>query len=194
MSPSSGPFVYHRVPPKQRGTTLYPLNRLAEIYPDLFEELSRNYATRRDIAALRIPPLDNCLWNDVLHFSPVHPGLIETALSDAGHELPALWRSYYQVDARLLDPAVTVVYQPSKILWADQFDIDEESIGIGRDCTSFVPQALEALSEVTDTARSHYSSVEPGGGEPLMLFLGIPHVLYKGELDTTVEGISVVDV
>jgi hypothetical protein len=81
-------YVYHRVPPDLRGTVLYPLNRLADVHPDLYEELQQNYATRRDIAALRIPPLGNCLWNDVLHFSPVHPARIQAALADAGHVLP----------------------------------------------------------------------------------------------------------
>ena len=186
-------YVYHRVPPKLRGTILYPMNRLAEVQPDLYEELQQNYATRRDIAALRIPPLDSCLWNDVLFFSPVHPSLIQAALVDAGHQLPEAWRAFYEVDARLLDPVSTVIYQPSKILWAGQFDVDEESVQIGRDCTPFVPESLEALTEVTHTARSHYASVPPGGG-PLMLFLGLPHVLHKGDFDTAQDGVSIVEV
>lgn len=192
-SEGNGPYVYHRVPPKQRGITLYPLNQLKDIYPDLYLELNQNYATRRDIAALRIPPLGDCLWNDVLHFSPVHPSRLKAALSDAGHEMPETWRSFYQVDARFLEPASTVIYQASKILWAGQFDIGEESLQIGRDCSPFVPESLEALTEVTNTARSHYASVPPGGG-PFPLFLGIPHVFYKGTLDTTLDDVSIVEV
>jgi hypothetical protein len=185
-------YVYHRVPPNLRGSVLYPLNQLKGRFPDLYERLQENYATRRDIAALHIPPLGNCLWNDVLFFSPVHPARIQAALVDAGHELPEAWHAFYQVDARLLDPALAVLYRQSETYWTGHFDVDEASDQIGRDCSPFTSESLEGLAEVTSTARSHFASVAPGG-RPL-LFLGIPHVLYKGQLDTTLEGVSIVEV
>jgi hypothetical protein len=191
-SVNRGRHVYHRVPPDLRGTTLYPLNQLEGHFPDLYARLSQNYATRRDIAALRIPRLGNCLWNDVIHLSPVHPARIQAALAEAGHELPATWHSFYQIDARLLDPETTVLYQMTEVFWSGHFDIGEASARIGAECLPFSPELLDTVAEVPDLAREYYASVPPGG--PLALFLGIPHVLYRGQLDTRPDGISIVEV
>lgn len=192
-TPYGGPYVYHRVPPKLRGKVLYPLNRLERVYPDLYLELQQNYASRRDIAALRVPPLGNCLWNDVLHLSPVHPSRLQAALADAGHHLPEAWRVFYQIDAHLLDPTSTVLYRMSRVFWSGDFDINESSAQIGEECAPLLLEQLDSCAEVPALASEYYASVPPGGG-PLALFLGITHVLYKGEIDTSQEGISIVEV
>jgi hypothetical protein len=196
-----GPYVYHRVPPDLRGRVLYPLNELKGRFPDLYERLQENYATRRDIAALRIPPLGNCLWNDVLHLSPIHPARIQAALSEAGHELPEAWRRFFQIDARLLDPASAVLYRSSETYWAGQFDVEKASATIGRDCVWFDPRLLDELREVPQATREHYASVTPEAaaktarmGHFPVLYLHTPHVLYKGQLDTSLEGVSIVEV
>ena len=176
-----------------RGAVLYPLNRLEGIYPDLYEEWKQNYVTRPDIAALRIPPLDNCLWNDVLHMSPVHPARLKAALAKAGHELHPEWRAFFQIDASLLDPVSAVLYHMKEIFWSGRFDIDEASLKLGSECEAFRPELLESLSEIPELTRNHYASVQQSEGHPLY-FLGIPHILYKGEIDTAQEGISIVEV
>ena len=193
-------YVYHRVPPKLRGTILYPMNRLAEVQPDLYEELQQNYATRRDIAALRIPPLDNCLWNDVLFFSPIHPARFQAALADAGHVLPSPWRRHYEIDARLLNPASTVLYRSSETYWAGHFDVEKASLQIGRDCVPFDPGLLDGLGEVPQATRDYYADVAAEAaaqaaqtGSFPAIFLHTPHVLYKGQLDTTLKGITIVE-
>jgi len=180
---------------------LYPLNRLADIHSDLYEELQRNYATRRDIASLRIPPLGNCLWNDVLFLTPIHPARFQAALAEVGHTLPRPWRRYYQIDARLLDPAFTVLYRSSETYWAGQFNVEKASVQIGLDCVPFDPELLDGHGEVPQATREHYASVAvdaaaaaAGTGSFPVLFLHTPHVLYKGQLDTAQDGISIVEV
>jgi anaerobic selenocysteine-containing dehydrogenase len=56
----------------------------------------------------------------------------------------------------------------------------------------FEPQSLHRYAEVPDAVRRYYASVEPGSD--LALFLGIPHVLYRGRIDLTFEGVEIVDV
>ena len=185
-------YVYHRVPADLRGSILYPLNQLENRVPDLHAALKQNYSTRLDIAALRIPPLGDCLWNDVLHFCPVHPARIKAALAEAGHSLPDAWRRFYQVDARLLDPSATVLYQLLQPFWSGRFNIDEASAQIGRECLPFRPELLDVFAEVPRAARAYYESVSPGS--PVILFLGVPHVLYKGELDVHSPGVSIIEV
>jgi len=185
-------YVYHRVPPNLRGSILYPLNSMRGVFPDLYRERRSNYASREDIAALRIPPLGYCLWNDVLHLSPVHPDRIKDALTAAGHALPEEWRRYFQIDARLLDPAATVVYKLSTFLWPGQFNVAVASEEIGRDCLPFSAETLDLFMDVPTAAREYYASVVPGAG--VALFLGIPHVLHRGPIDLKQDGISIVEV
>lgn len=165
---------------------------MAEIFPDLYSDLRKNYASRPDIASLRIPPLANCLWNDVLHMSPVHPARLQKALAEAGHDLPAGWRRFFRIDGRLLKAPDAVIYPPSRTYWTGQFDVAAASEEIGRDCLPFTPPALASFSEVPASAREYYSSVSRGSG--LALFIGVPHVLYKGRLDIATEGISIIEV
>lgn len=185
-------YVYHRVPPNLRGSVLYPLNHLEDIFPDLYVELRKNYATREDIASLRIPPLGNCLWNDVLHFSPVHPSRLKAALAEADHELPAAWRRFFQVDARLLDKDETTIYQLLQAFYSGEFNIGAASEQIGRECLPFEPDLLQKFSEIPSATRAYYSSTAPGS--PVMLYLHVPHVLYRGRLDLSQDGISVIEV
>ena len=171
---------------------LYPLNQLESAYPDLYLELRKRYATREDIASLRIPPLANCLWNDVLHFSPVHPTRIKAALAAAGHDLPPGWSTFFEINARLMDPGAAVIYKLLTPLWSGQFDVPAGSALIGRECLPFSPEALNEFDQVPQVARDYYASVKPGTN--VMLFLGVPHVLYRGRIDLTLPGIQILEV
>jgi hypothetical protein len=188
----SGPFVYHRVPPNLRGPVLYPLSQLKDVHPDLYAELRKNYSTREDIASLRIPPLDHCLWNDVLHLTPVPPSRLKSALADAGHELPGGWRRFFRIDARILHAEDAVIYRLLTPFWSGQFDVTEASEQLGRECLPFEPERLLDFAEVPDAARAYYASVPSGSQLPLFLY--VPHVLYKGRIDLTQDGVSVIEV
>jgi len=185
-------FVYHRVPANLRGSTLYPLNQLREIHPDLYEELKESYASRPDIAALRIPPLGNCLWNDVLFFSPVHPARHLAALEAAGHTLPSQWRRYFQIDAALIDPAKAVIKESRQVLWSGEFDIDEGSAVIGRECVPFRAASLMQYDDVPAEMREYYATVQPGSSFPL--FLKMAQILYKGRVNLDLPGVRVIEV
>ena len=60
------PFVYHIRSADFRGTTLYPLNRLRDRYPDVYEAQRAKYRGREWLLEARVPLLD-VLWNDVIH-------------------------------------------------------------------------------------------------------------------------------
>src|SRR5262245_12566503 len=75
-------FVYHRLP-KMHGKTLFPLNRMPDELADLRSAATKKYSWRVEVMSGKLPLL-NCLWNDVLHFSPLHPNLLyEAQLSAA---------------------------------------------------------------------------------------------------------------
>jgi hypothetical protein len=188
-----GPFVYHRVSPDLRGSVLYPLNQLRDVYPDLYESRRQSYATREDIAALRIPPLGNCLWNDVLHLTPVHPQALKAALGLSGHSLPEEWSRWFEVDAALLPPAATVVYENRlPPLWSGHFDVEDASSIIGSECVAFEPCRLAEYAGIREPTSSYFARVQPG--EPIMYFLSAVHVFYKGTIDLESPGVRIIEV
>ena len=65
-------FIYHKVPADMSGNILYPLNVMEKINPEIYEKAVKKYEGREYLMREVIPWL-NCLWNDVLHFSIVHP-------------------------------------------------------------------------------------------------------------------------
>lgn len=80
-------YLYHWVPKDLQGDTLFPLNTLKEKYPDLYKKEASKYVGREQIMQDVLPIL-NCLWNDVLHFSAVHPSLVKEALFESGRTKP----------------------------------------------------------------------------------------------------------
>src|ERR1700733_16337244 len=102
-------YLYHVVPPNMTGTTLYPLNMLKDIHPEIFQVQAKKYEGRkRDDMAERIPSFD-CLWNDVLFLTAAHPTEVKQALREAGH--PANFRLIaFQFDSVVFNPALLAVY------------------------------------------------------------------------------------
>ncbi len=81
-------FVYHRVPANLTGDRLYPLNTLQHLHPEIAEAHRAKYQGREWLLETRIPPLD-CLFNDALMFSPVHPARLLGEMREGGHNVPA---------------------------------------------------------------------------------------------------------
>ena len=167
-------FAYHLVPPNLRGAVLYPLNRLKVIYPDIAATHLTKYQGRLHLLEKLIPPL-HCLWNDVLMLSPVHPAALKAALEEAGHVRPA--RKWLAIDAALFRRDNTAIYVPGT-------RPAEERI------LPFEPQCLAQYAQVPEAQKQFYRQVEPG--KPLLLFGGIPHILYKGSID--VEWVPIIEV
>lgn len=173
--------MYHRVPEHLRGTTLYPLNQLRRVFPDLAAGYARKYVGREALCERHIPRL-GCRWTDVLMLSPVHPSTMRAALSGAGFpRFPAQW---FAVDVALLDPAATVIYVPPEqpppnfAIWED-------------DVLPFDSALLDAYREVTERQRHHYAQAKAAGNPRPLLFSGTPHVLYRGTL--ALEQLYIID-
>jgi hypothetical protein len=76
-------YLYHRVPKDMRGNTLHPLNQLKKVSPDIYAQKVKKYEGRLEILERKIPALD-CLWNDVLHLTAVHPTVLNAAFESVG--------------------------------------------------------------------------------------------------------------
>ena len=161
-------FVYHRVPSNLVGGTLYPLNALALVHLEEAEFHQKKYQGREQITEARIPPLD-CLWNDVLMLSPVHPGLLIQALRDGGRIIPP--QHWYAVDATLLEPERTSLFVGP---------LEQTLTFSSEDYLEFTPENLQAhFTPVKQTLeRLRSQALEPR----VFMFTDIPHVFTRGHL------------
>jgi hypothetical protein len=154
------------------GTVLYPLNELEDIDAQTWRQEREKYAGREQVLEKRVPPL-NCLWNDVLHLSAVHPADIIAALGDAG--LEPLRTRFFEIDPVDLDASRTVVFVNDRASAANPPD--------GSQWMPFQPVALTELSTFNEASRRYYRECARGGTRPL-LWGYLPQVLYRGSLDT----------
>jgi hypothetical protein len=146
------------------------LNELRHRAPDAWQREQSKYAGRERVRELAVPLLD-CLWNDVLHLSPVHPRELVSALEAAGFEVDR--RRFFKVDASLLDPRRTVVFLNST---------DREHRFDPSQWAWFDPGLVASLSSLPEAARGYYADCARDGRTPLR-FACVPHVLYRGSLD-----------
>jgi hypothetical protein len=155
-----------------QGNTLYPLNTLKEIYPDIYKQQFSKYIGREILTRHRIPFL-NCLWNDVLHFSAVNPKEIKQARIEAGGN-PDFTMNCYEVDPELIAPENAIVYLYAH---ADVKDKLNEN-----NFVSFNPQDTVKYSLMPQATKDYYREMI-SEGKPTLLFHRIPHILYQGTLD-----------
>ena len=176
-------YLYHRVSRDFVGSILYPLNSLKHRLPDVYAEQVKRYQGREVLLKRNVPHL-NCLWNDVLHFSPVHPAQIRQALLEAGRNWKPL--KWFVVDPAVLgfNPQNTVIYLYPARQFGD-FSVQE---------TDFEPFSIIKLSQLTNLPTAtveYFQSTKVRDSRPL-LFHRIPHILHYGQIDTSLMGTIVV--
>ncbi len=165
-------YLYHRVPENIQGSVLYPLNRLKETMPGVYKKEVQKYEGRESLLEIKIPLLD-CLWNDVLHLTAVHPNEVKKALVEAGRSGDFQMR-YFQIDPATLDLNKTVVY---RYLQEGLEDITREDNFVFFDLSQ-----VEELSRMPESTKNYYHEMIAQEKKPL-LYHCIPHILYLGTLD-----------
>jgi hypothetical protein len=158
--------LYHLKPKNLQGDILYPLNTLKEKHPEAYDKAIAEYIGREDIPQKQIPLL-NSTWGDVIHFSAVHPEEVKNALVEAGHTY-YFDTEHFEIDPRIIDPKNAIVY------------IENEK---GDSFTPYDPNELDKFSSLPQATKDHYKQMAEIGEKPF-LYLGVPHILYKGTLDT----------
>ena len=96
MAKTQRTFVYHAKQPDFFGPRLFPLTTLKEKQPEIYSRVVKKYEGREWLMKLVIPPL-NCLWDDVLHMSLMHPALIYRILSEMGFEHHRYQREWFEI-------------------------------------------------------------------------------------------------
>jgi hypothetical protein len=95
------------------GDLLIPLNTLKATHPEAYSEHVKKYKGREELLQKNIPIL-NCLWNDVLHISPINPQiLLDTWRSEGLFEFSGIKKSIevFKIPVKLLNDETTVCFQ-----------------------------------------------------------------------------------
>jgi len=163
------------------GDTLYPLNELKKTHSDLYEQKVSKYIGREKVMKQVIPILD-CLWNDVLHFTAVHPKDVKEALIKAGSRKDFEMKCY-EIKPELLNPKNTIVYLYEKDYISNKMDIEN--------FTTYNPDEIQKYSTIPKITTDYYKESYDKGEKPLV-FHGVPHILYKGNLN--VKNLEVIKV
>ncbi|MDD3646882.1 MAG: hypothetical protein PHS44_00055 [Candidatus Dojkabacteria bacterium] len=161
--------IYHIFRSDLEGYVLYPLNQLKSKFPKAYKKQVEKYEGREELMKRKIPIL-NCLWNDVIHLSPVNPQKIKEALQEAGCNYKQM--SYWVIDSYKLNPQNTVVF----LYTSDEGYLKEDFI-------PYSPELVNKYNKVPHASRSYFKSCAKEKRKPLF-FHRIPHVLYKGTIDT----------
>jgi hypothetical protein len=164
--------LFHFVPERMVGTVLYPLNALKDREPQLWRREVAKYKGREHVLEKSIPPL-GCLWNDVLHFSVIHPSLVAGELKEVGIDLPR--RRFFEIDADALDPGRTLIFLNRSP--EGSHDSDESQ------WLPFDSARLVGLDQMSEATRRYYRESTALGQRPL-LYRYLPHVLFRGQLET----------
>lgn len=169
-------FVYHWIPKNMKGTILYPLNQLKEIEPELYDEHAKKYVGRETLMERKIPLLD-CLWNDVLHTTAIDPVLIYEKLREAGFDYPP--KKFFKIPIEMLDQSKLAIYLFKEVEVGKPGLFQEFDTNKFDEYTIFDQRTLE-----------YYKEMKAQDKHPLVHHL-LPHVLYKGQIDTT--GLEIIE-
>ncbi len=169
-------FLYHRVPRTMAGTTLYPLNTLKELHPRLYEEYLQKYADRRGLMKRNVPQL-NCLWNDVLFTMALAPAELYKAYKS--FNFPGRYPPrFYKIPLERLDQHQIVV-------------LTKMGAG-GTVYEDFSARRMQAYATLPQETLLYWEERKKANDERPLLFMHIPHVMYKGTIN--IEGLEIVSV
>ncbi len=179
MENSPKQYLYHRVPEdmtqnEEGKDVLYPLNVLKEKFPGLYEVKVQKYLDsdyRKSIPNRIIPEL-NVTWGDVVQLTAVHPEDLKKELVKAGFEPKEL--KFYQIDPDLLNKEDTKIF-----LYKDDLDKDDME-----NYESYNSKDLEKHSIMPNSTKQYFKETSDKKERPL-LFVHIPHILHKGQIDVS---------
>jgi hypothetical protein len=161
------------VPQGMQGKVLYPLNSLKGVYPEAYAQHVKKYENRMDFLDRRIERLD-CLWNGVLHCSALNPSIVvEEIRKLMGKSFPF---SYFEIPAELLEVEKTVVY-----LYSPR---EEGTPPPESDFIAYDPKEVEKYAYLPEATIQYYKKSINAGRNPMGFHL-VPHILYKGIIDTS---------
>jgi hypothetical protein len=160
-------LIYHMVPDNMQGEILYPLNVLRQIHPEGYAFHAAKYKGREWLPKTTIPIFD-CFWNDVLFCTPVHPGKVYSKLREVGYKYPL--ERFYEIPFNDLEPERCAV-------------MEYANGGKDKVYNKVIPSDLSAFDKLPEETIQYYVECYSKGAHP-MLFAWVPHIIYRGSINT----------
>lgn len=162
------------------GEYLKPLNRLKDEDETLYTGYIKKYKDhpkRIKLLKRTIPKLD-CLWNDVVHFLPLHPHHVYSALNNLGVNVRKDLL-FYKIPVENLSVNSNVLYKYGKHDYqGPESAINEQNI------IMINVEDYEAPTALPKDTHAYYKE-EHAKGNTFGMFQFIPHVLSYGEVNIT---------
>lgn len=179
-------FIYHAVPENFVGNTLLPLFSLKKEQPSIFENEIKKYddhPKRKELPFKLLKKL-NCPRGEVLHFSPIHPSLIFSALKSV---FPDGNRSvkFFRIPISRIKGTPAIFFdmnRPGYVFGEEEPDIIIDWI----DSDTYIE-----ISEVPEAAFAFYREWKERGERGAPAWGKIPHVMVRGPV--SVEGCEIID-
>ena len=124
-----------------------------------------------------IPKLD-CKWNDVVQFSALDPQQIVNHLREIEKDFKLVRTEYFKVHVdQILGKYNAVVFDRNKKQKKGDFSINDNEVIL-------LDSSYQELDKVPQETLEFWNEVSRDGGKYLWLAF-IPHILVKGEIDTS---------
>ncbi len=169
------PRIYHMRPTRIAGKRLLPLNVLCARYPELSKQVMAKYKGREAVPKRPLPEL-GCTWADCVMFATVHPSKIRDSIVRAGHTWPERGIRFLGIraDNAAFSARNTVIW-----LYSDTGRADFATPKA--DVVPFTVERVAELKDLQSGTQSYLREMKQAGRRPL-LFVGVPHVLHRGEI------------
>jgi hypothetical protein len=162
------------VPKNFFGETLYPLNDLKSVNEEIYRTQIAKYQDhpyRRTLPSRRLPKL-GCLWNDVVHFSPINPRIVYDTWQSLGVSLDDL--EWFAIPIENLPQGKTAVYhyRPENFSVERAEELDDE----------YSLLDLKNYEELTELRRETVEFYRDwiAQGRRGAFFAFVPHILVQG--------------
>jgi hypothetical protein len=178
-------FVYHLCAPDFRGTTLFPLDDLREVLPEIYERERVKYDRRESVLEYVIPGL-GVTWGATVNLSALDPAHLVAARRRLGVPFSTLLtRRVLRIPVNRIAHLPAVRYN-SKTHWINSSPGDA-SVPLAPPEREFLPFDPVTYEEVAEVPELHleYLRRQLGRGERALGFVFVPHVLVAGPIDVS---------
>lgn len=184
-------YVYHRRTADFKGNSIIPLNMMSTLegFSEIYTKAVSKYEGREYVTKIVIPTLQ-CLWNDVIFLSPLHPHMHYQKYREIGFAPKKVEFFKIPVDV-LRNKRVTVYKFPSYKIFPSGDPKRYES-------SSFYPFNCLSYQEMRDlpheTKQYYLENFIPENPEkyPPLNWYRIPHILCQDPIDLSDKRITVI--
>ncbi|PJD95020.1 MAG: hypothetical protein CK425_09755 [Parachlamydia sp.] len=182
-------YVYHFRARNFLGDWIVPLNMMPylEGFTEIHQQAIAKYQGREELLKLVIPTL-NCLWNDVVFLSPLHPHKHYEAYTKMG--FTPRKRQFFKIPIDVLKEKRTTVFK-----WMSYPLDDSIHDTIDSYCAIDFAKYQEMKQLPHDTEEFYRLNFDPANPDlyPPFNFYRIPHILCQDPIDLLDERITIIN-